>query len=349
MIDQSLCEITPVNEQTLREALTARLGEGRVVALKRLSGGANMETWSFDYADTAQVVHPLILRRQPGVAAGESTDFGVSALSLETEAALLEAVAAAGVSVPNVVSVIAAQKPLGPAYIMSRELGDALPQRLFTDPQYAAILPEIPFQAGAVLAQIHQVPLVSLPPAMPKLPLSRRLDDFQMLIDRYGSSSPIHQIALDYLRAQEMSCAAPTLVHGDFRNGNLLIDVHGLSSVLDWELSHIGDPIEDLGYFCANVWRFGRYEKPAGGFGSIADLLAGYASVAGTAPSVEELRYWELFAALNWGVITLTMLDMYRSGHDASLERAAVGRRMSESEIDILLLLDALSAGAPYE
>jgi len=346
MIDQSLIDMTPVNEQALREALTVRLGDGQVVALKRLSGGANMETWSFDYADTAQVVHPLILRRQPGVAitgaAGQSADFGVSALSLETEAALLEAVAAAGVSVPNVVSVISAQNPLGPSYIMSRELGEALPQRLFTDPQYTAILPEIPFQAGAVLAQIHQVPLVSLPPAMPKLPLSRRLDDFQLLIDRYENSSPIHQIALDWLRAHEMSCAAPTLVHGDFRNGNLLIDVHGLSSVLDWELSHIGDPIEDLGYFCANVWRFGRYDKPAGGFGSMTDLLAGYASVAGAAPSVDELRYWELFAALNWGVITLTMLDRYRSGHDATLERAAVGRRMSESEIDILLLLDAL-------
>ena len=333
-----------VSEAALEACLMANLGSGRVISLKRLSGGANMETWSFDYAGTDAVAMPLILRRQPGTECisehGDAPKVGVSALSLSTEAALVSVVAAAGLAVPSVICVMSEQSELGPGYIMSRESGEALPNKLFADPQYAAILPQVPFQAGAALAAIHSVPVESLPKLMPRLPLITRLDDFQNLIDRFGNTSPIHQMAVDWLRKHQQSCPSPTLVHGDFRNGNLLIGPLGLNSILDWELAHIGDPFEDLGYFCANVWRFGRYEKPAGGFGAIEDLLAGYASVAGHAPSLSQLRYWELFAALNWGLITLTMLEMYRSGHDATLERAAIGRRMSESEIDILLLLD---------
>jgi aminoglycoside phosphotransferase (APT) family kinase protein len=129
-------------------------------------------------------------------------------------------------------------------------------------------------------------------------------------------------------------------VHGDFRNGNLLVDEQGLVAVLDWELAHVGEPAEDLGYICGNVWRFGRSDRPVGGFGTYEDLLAGYAAVTGDAPSPEEVRYWEVYTALGWGIVCLTMVDMYRSGQDPSLERAAVGRRMSESEIDLLVLLD---------
>ncbi len=335
---------TAVTETALEMCLMPALGSGRVTALKRLSGGANMETWSFDYMDEDKLLIPLILRREPGIENHDEQLDGrkiaVSALSLDTEAALVAAVADRGVAVPKVLCVIPEQSALGPGYVMSRELGEALPNRLFSDPQYAEILPDIPFQAGAALAAIHAVPLDSLPELTPRLPLSTRLSDFQNLIDRFGNSSPVHQLAVDWLSKNQQACAAPTLVHGDFRNGNLLIGPKGLNSILDWELAHIGDPIEDLGYFCANVWRFGRYDKPAGGFGAAEDLLAGYRSVAGRAPSSSELRYWELFAALNWGLITLTMLEMYRSGQDATLERAAIGRRMSESEIDILLLLD---------
>lgn len=335
-----------VSEDALRLHLVSALGDGAVVSLNRLSGGANMETWSFDYSVGDALPIPLILRRQPGVENnGEQqggTKISVSSMSLITEADLLSAVGAVGVAVPKVVCVISDESDLGPGYIMSRESGEALPYKLFSDPEYAAIISQIPFQAGAALASIHSVPLDTLPTLTPKLSLSTRLNDFQHLIDRFGNSSPIHQMAVDWLLSNRQSCDSPTLVHGDFRNGNLLVDAKGLTSILDWELAHIGDPIEDLGYFCANVWRFGRYEKPAGGFGSLEDLLAGYASVSGGAPSLSQLRYWELFAALNWGLITLTMLEMYRSGHDATLERAAIGRRMSESEVDILLLLEDL-------
>jgi aminoglycoside phosphotransferase (APT) family kinase protein len=100
---------------------------------------------------------------------------------------------------------------------------------------------------------------------------------------------------------------------------------------------HLGDPLQDLGYITANVWRFGS-PQPVGGFGEYADLLAGYESVTGSTPAMKDIVYWQVHAALSWGMVCLIMLEMYRSGQDSSLERAAVGRRLSEAEIDLLLL-----------
>ena len=65
-------------------------------------------------------------------------------------------------------------------------------------------------------------------------------------------------------------------MHGDFRHGNLIIGPDGVRAVLDWELAHLGDPMEDLGWICVNSWRFGEIDKPVGGFGTREELFAGY-------------------------------------------------------------------------
>ena len=75
--------------------------------------------------------------------------------------------------------------------------------------------------------------------------------------------------------------ARPCVVHGDFRHGTLIIGPDGVRAVLDWELAHIGDPMEDLGWICVNAWRFGVVDKPVGGFGSREDLWAGYEAAGG--------------------------------------------------------------------
>ena len=87
------------------------------------------------------------------------------------------------------------------------------------------------------------------------------------------------------------------------------------------------------------VWRFNS-PLPVGGFGTYEQLFDGYESIAGWRPSMDEIHYWQVYSALGWGITTLTMLEMFRSGQDVSLERAAIGRRVTESELDILLLLE---------
>jgi len=310
-----------------------------IVGLQRLSGGANMETWSFDLIQAGQP-EPLILRRLPGGAGPADNDSELAGeLSLVNEAALLTIAGRHGVPVPGVRLVLCAEHALGQGYIMSRERGEALPFRLLADERYRAARDKLAFQCGQTLGCIHQIPLAALPADLPDHSGVLLFQRAQALLDRYGNVSPVLQLGLNWLRDNPRSAPRRTLVHGDFRNGNLLVDEQGLVAVLDWELAHLGDPVQDLGYISANVWRFGA-PQPVGGFGEYADLLAGYASVTGAAPPMQDIHYWQVHAALSWGMVCLLMLDLYRSGRDASLERAAVGRRLSEAEIDLLVLLD---------
>ena len=129
-----------------------------------------------------------------------------------------------------------------------------------------------------------------------------------------------------------------TLVHGDFRHGNLIIGPDGVRAVLDWELAHLGDPMEDLGWICVNSWRFGEIDKPVGGFGSREDLFAGY-EAAGRRVDPERVMFWEVMGTLRWGVMCCGMMQRFRTGPEHSMERAMIGRRSSETEIDLLRLL----------
>jgi aminoglycoside phosphotransferase (APT) family kinase protein len=145
--------------------------------------------------------------------------------------------------------------------------------------------------------------------------------------------------ALARIHAIDPRQAPCVLLHGDFRTGNLLVNEQGLAGVLDWELTHQGPAEEDLGYLCANVWRFGHLDKPVGGFGDYDDLIAGYQSASGWSPELSTIRYWEIFAALSWGLVCQTMGALWHSGN-GDVERAAVARRRSEAELDILLLIE---------
>ena len=128
-----------------------------------------------------------------------------------------------------------------------------------------------------------------------------------------------------------------TLVHGDFRHGNLLISPDGVEAALDWELTHIGDPLEDIGWICTNSWRFGVAEKVVGGFGDLADLLKATKPRAAATSTSDEVRNWIVYGSLKWGIMCMSMYQGFRADH--SVERAAIGRRSSETEIDLVNLI----------
>jgi aminoglycoside phosphotransferase (APT) family kinase protein len=149
----------------------------------------------------------------------------------------------------------------------------------------------------------------------------------------------VFEFALRWLgRTVPADPPAPCLVHGDFRNGNLVLDGGGLAAVLDWELAHLGDPMEDLGWLCVNSWRFGCSELPVGGFGMREDLFEGY-TAAGGCVDPERVHWWEVMGTLKWGIMCETMVHAYLAGTERNPEFAAIGRRASETEIDLLRLL----------
>ena len=188
---------------------------------------------------------------------------------------------------------------------------------------------------GAALAAIHRIPTTSVP----GLDATDRLARQRELLDQLGEPHPALELGLRWLLANRPpASAAPTVVHGDFRTGNLLIGPDGLRAVLDWELAHLGDPVEDLGWFCVRAWRFGS-PRPAGGFGSREELVDAYEAAGGHPVDTDTLRWWEVMGTFTWGVICIMQAATHRMGLSRSVELAAIGRRVCETEHDLLRLL----------
>jgi aminoglycoside phosphotransferase (APT) family kinase protein len=302
-------------------------------ALQRLSGGASQQTWAFDLCDRGGTV-PLILRRASEGARERSR----MTAGLDTEARLLAAARAAGVPVPAVRHVLQPADALGEGFVMERLQGETLGRRIVRDARFVAARRVLARQCGEVLARIHAVPTSDLPPLRRGGAAAEQ--QFQHELHRaHGTSRPVFELAFQWLRRHAPpEVAQPVLVHGDFRNGNLVIDETGLVGVLDWELAHLGDPMEDLGWLCVNAWRFGCSQRPVGGFGTRADLFAGY-EAAGGRVDAERVHYWELLGTLKWGIVCEAMAHAWLSGVERDVEKAVIGRRASESEIDLLALL----------
>ena len=317
--------------------LAQRLGgEGASVAdAGRLSGGASMETWAFAI-ETAAGREDLILRRRSGPFDPENA----RSISLATEAALIQATGARGAPVPSVRHVCDDADGLGEAYVMGRVAGETLGKRIVSDPRFDAVRGKLARQCGEVLAQIHATP----PPsdiALKTVDGLGELDRYEDVYRATGASRPILELAFQYLRRHVPEPVSPVLLHGDFRNGNLMFDPEkGLVAVLDWELSHIGDPAEDMGWICTNSWRFGRPDRPVGGFGEYDDLLAGYAAAGGGTIDLSRVRFWQMLGSLRWGVMCLTMYMSWANGIERSVERPMIGRRVSETEADLVTLLE---------
>jgi aminoglycoside phosphotransferase (APT) family kinase protein len=148
--------------------------------------------------------------------------------------------------------------------------------------------------------------------------------------------SPVFDLAFAWLKERVTDRPADTIVHGDFRSGNFLISTNGLEAVLDWELAHLGDGHEDLGWLCCNAWRFGLWDKPVGGFGQREALYTAYEAAGGGPVDRDRARLWEVWGTLKWGIACLQLGDDHVSGRLKSVERAAIGRRVSEVELDLM-------------
>ncbi|WP_176594019.1 phosphotransferase family protein [Sphingobium sp. EM0848] len=308
--------------------------DGRILQLGRLTGGASLETWAFDLA-TADGLRPLILRRRDAV---EDTIFSTS-LPLATEAALLERVAAAGVPVAQLIRLCAEADGLGEAYIVTRIAGETLGRRIVAADAFAPARTLLGAQAGQALAAIHRIDPTGLPP-LETLDARGSLARYEAIHHRIGAQRPVLEAAFRLLDRDAPPPVAPQLVHGDFRNGNLIVDSEqGLVAVLDWELAHLGDPAEDLGWLCVNSWRFGETALPVGGFATLEALLDAYRAAGGDPPPVSRIRYWQMLGSLKWAIVCLMMYESFASGEERTMERAAIGRRLSECEVDLLALM----------
>lgn len=315
---------------------------GAVSGLQRLSGGASQETWAFSFEGPGGPV-PLILRRAPSARVSDL------AAGLETEAELLKLAHANGARVPNVRYVLTPADNCGRGFIMDRLEGETIPRKILRDAAFAGARTHLARDCGEALARIHRIEPSRLPDTLRAAPGSVRLAELNRTYANVGHPNPVFALALRWL-AENMPKDPKELrlVHGDFRHGNLMIGPDGIRGVLDWELAHLGDPMEDLGWICVPSWRFGEIEKPVGGFGTHEELFAAYEAAGGGAVDPARVRFWEVFGALQWGLMCSGMAEIFRSGADGSVERAMIGRRASEVEIDLLDYIAPLTQGAAH-
>ena len=313
----------------LARVLAPLLGESTLVEnLHLLTGGASRMTYSFD-AVTGERRRPLILR----VAPLEGSEYFAG---MELEAAAQRAAADAGAPVPHILVASDSTAPLGgPFLICDHIAGETIVRRIqrhLDDTGRRRLLA----QCARALAAIHRAR-----PDCPSLVEQHPLAEWRQRTDDMGDTTATFEWAFDWLTEHRPQPAPNRLVHGDFRMGNLIVDRGTLVAVLDWELVHVGDIHEDLAWFCLRAWRFGAPETlAAGGLGGIEEFITAYRQAGGAPVDRAALHWWMVLGTLRWGMICRYQAQRHLSGQTRSVELAAIGRRVCETEWDLLDLLE---------
>ena len=328
--EQKAAQVSADLAHALEEVLRPVLGDTTVEDVQRLTGGASRTTWAFTATEDGRA-RKLILRT------GARDDIHAS---MELEAAVQQRAAAAGAPVPHILAADNSPEAVGNPYLICDAIaGETIVRRIFRgldDAGRARLLQ----QCAEALAAIHRADPDGVGLAAPD-----DLAEWRARLDEIGDTTPTFEWTFRRLADQRPDPSPMRLIHGDFRMGNLIVDDSGLAAVLDWELTHIGEVYEDLAWFCIRAWRFGAPEAlGAGGLGSVETFLRAYEQAAGTALDRAAFRWWLTVATLRWGVICRYQAERHLSGENPSVELAAIGRRVSETEWD---LLDLLSGKGP--
>ncbi len=313
-----------------------------------LSGGAVQENWRIDATidgGPRAGTHAFVLRTDAVARLPMSLD-------RPREFACIKAAHGAGVLVAEPIAECGDRSVIGAPFTVQRLLsGTAQARRIARDPKLAAFGPALAREIGGQLARIHAI----RPPngALTFLPLPEpdavgaAVAEMRSALDKASEARPALEYVLVWLLANKPASRATSLVHGDFRTGNYLVEDGRLTGILDWEFCHWGDPREDLGWFCARCWRFGNDALAAGGIAPRADLLDGYNAVSGAPIAEHELAFWEILGAARWATIALLQGQRFLTGGERSLELALTGLMPAEMEFDALEAIAAIEAGRP--
>ena len=319
----------------LRDAVAHLLGPpGDILELRRLTAGATKATWAFK-AQVGNASLPLVLQLSNG--SSRSGDDAVLPLVAGREdAALMMAAARADVPAPPVRAVLTEDCGLGHGYIMDYVPGETIARRILREPRFALLRESFSSQCGEILARIHRMDATSVP-FLTASGARRQIETYRNIYDRYDHPVPALEVAFRWVEDHLPAATRLTVVHGDFRMGNLICGEDRIRAVLDWELACLGDPMQDLGWLCVKTWRFG-VPGAVGGIGERADLFAAYERASGLVVDPAHVRFWEGWGCIKWAIICLMKGQSQRS-----VETFAIGRRMEEPIHDFLEFIGGCS------
>lgn len=279
----------------LTQVLSAYLGAPvSVSGLQRLAGGSSHETWAFDATVAAvdeghprcAASHSLILRRE--------FCSGMLDTDVRSEFSLLTRLFQVGVPVPRPWLYAAEDSALGtPFMVIERVAGTDLRKDLAR----ADCDQNVDLLAAAaidVLARIHAVPTSELQLGE-ETGAGHQIEKWVAVVEAAKCEvEPLLATAITWLRHNLPPAAPSVLVHADFKANNLIISPAGDLTVLDWELAHLGDPVEDLAWTL--LWRT-RWDV-VGGLLPPDRFLEAYAQLTGRHVPSETLRFWRVFGLM---------------------------------------------------
>ena len=312
-------------EAFLAEAAGAKAVE--IVDASPMSGGAIQENWLLDlmvHGGSAAGPMETVLRTDA------PSSIAVSRNRAE-EFALLKAAQEAGVTVPEPLWLCEDPAVLGKTfYVMRRVAGTAVPHRLMKESDLGGDRDELAGRLGMELARIHSIApprddlaFLGTPSADPALEAVAR---YRRYLDDLGETFLALEWGLRWCEMHLPEPQGPVLVHQDFRTGNYMVDHDGLTGILDWEFCDWGDPMSDIGWFCAACWRYSHPELEAGGIAPRGPFYHEYEAVSGRRVDPQAVAFWEVMAHIRWAVIALQQGERTLSGGEDSLELALTGR-----------------------
>jgi aminoglycoside phosphotransferase (APT) family kinase protein len=257
--------------------------DGRLREARRVIGGQSREAWWVD-VDTASGPAALFLRREVGY--GPMSD---SVYTIEREAQVYRALAGTAVPVAGVVGV----HPDGDAVLLERVTGESY----FPSVEGAEERQALADQFADILAALHNLDPTRL--ELPAMTWPRNaeehatleLDIWERLYRTKGAPDPLAAFGFHWLRANAPAAVGRTvLVQGDTGPGNFMFEGGRIVAVTDWELAHLGDPMEDLGWVATR-----SLLQP---FVDLPDWFRRYQELSGIPVDPRRLRYWTIFGVL---------------------------------------------------
>jgi aminoglycoside phosphotransferase (APT) family kinase protein len=344
-IDPSALPAVTPGLADLRARLEAHLSKAveatvSVTTLEKLAGGACQDNYVV-VARFAAGERKLVLR-------SDARTSILGSLDRAKEYDVIRAAAAGGVRTPEARWLGRdLVRPGSSAYFLDWVDGEAIGRRVVSSPKLAAARERLASECAHELAKIHAITPATHPslfeggPGNPSTgnAANDALAFLRRSLDELAAPRPALELAFGWLRANPPARTAITLVHGDFRTGNLMVAPEGLAGVLDWEFARWGDPLEDLAWICTRDWRFGQLRLAAGGFAPRARLYEEYERASGRRVDPRAIAYWEIMGNARWAVGSLQQGERYMSGGDSDIELVGVARRAIEMEYEALRLI----------
>lgn len=323
-------------------ATAAGADRAEILTVEKLSGGAIQDNYGLDMALEGGPMagrHALVLRTDSLSVIAESH-------GRAEEFALLKVAHNAGIAVPEPLWLCTDPVVLGQDFYLMRRIAGGAAGHIMTksaaEQGYGA---ELAAALAHEMAGIHRITpesscveilaFLGEPPADPAGAAIARLRGH---LDRHPLSHPALEWGLRWAELNKPSDFKISLIHNDFRTGNYMVNEGKLMAVLDWEFANWGDPMADLGWFCAKCWRFGA-PGDAGGIADRETFYAAYERASGQAVDNDRVFYWEVMAHLRWAVTAILQGERHVTGGEISLDLALTGRRPAELELEILHMI----------